>query len=234
MRFIGSSVAAIALLGALAMAPAACSVVTSNAEAPFHQTVAAAPTLEIHDTAGSVKLVPWNNPSIRIDAIRRASTIADAQAMAIEVRREGSTLVVRADFGTGVGNRNVYFTIHAPPKTTLSVDETAGNIDVRGWTGSIDVSQTAGNVSVDMARLDVPQHLTVQTITGNVDLTLPGASNATVDASATVGSVSSDFPLNVQRQNLTGASAHGAIGRGDAPVELRVTTGAISIHHSSR
>jgi len=234
MRLIGNTVAATALLGTLAMAPAACSVVSSNAEAPFHQTAPAAPMLEIHNTAGSVDVVPWNDPSIRIEAIRRGPSVSDAQAIAIEVRREGSTLVVRADFGESIGNRNVFFTIHAPPKTALNVDETAGTVDVRAWTGSLDVSQTAGNVSVDMARLDAPQHLTIHTVTGNVDLTLPSASNATVDASATVGSVSSGFPLNVQRQNLTGASGDGSIGRGGAPVELRVTTGAISIHRRSR
>jgi Putative adhesin len=229
MNILRTSFATTTICGVIAIGSIGCSEALGRVEVSSHQTVPAARALEIHNTAGTIDIVPWTQSTVEIDARRRGPTLADAQAIAINVTRSDSKVVITTNLGDGL-SRNVFFTIHAPAKADLIIDETAGTVNITGWAGSVDATQTAGNLDVAMARLDAPQHMTLHATTGDLVLLMPGSSNATIDAQTRVGSVSADeFGLTTQRENLTGASAHGTIGHGGAHVELRVTTGAISL-----
>jgi DUF4097 and DUF4098 domain-containing protein YvlB len=70
-----------------------------------------------------------------------------------------------------------------------------------------------------------------QADTGEVNVTLPAASSFHLIASTDTGSINSDFPVNIQHPNVTGASVNSDVGSSPkAMVTLKANTGAINLH----
>ncbi len=82
----------------------------------------------------------------------------------------------------------------------------------------------------ERCRLSEP-HFSFLTDTGSVNATLPANSSFHVDASTDTGSINSDFTeVNVQKQDVTGSTAHGDVGSNPgATVTLKTNTGSINL-----
>ena len=211
------------------MALAGCvEYVATHAEASYHAFAPPAATIEMHNTAGSITVEPWNKPNVEIDAQRRAPTAGDARAIAITVTHSDSRLVITSEFGTNYGGRDVLYTIHAPPTAALDLHQTAGTITVDGWSGSVDIGQTAGNTTVVLARLDEPQHVSVHSTAGNVAITVPASSSAAFDASVFAGKIGGSLGWRTEKK-IPGMKATAIVGKGAAPVEIDATTGDITV-----
>ena len=194
----------------------------------FHQVVPAAQTLQVSNAVGTVELDAWNKSTIEIDAVKRGSSVDDVRAIAIHVQPQGSTLVINTDFSGSSSNRKVEYTIHAPARTNLDIDESVGAIKSTGFTANVREHAGTGAIETAMAAAGGAQRIVLDTSVGAIKLTLPASANAKVTASASVGGVKSDFPLDVSTTTV-GANANGSIGSGSATIDLSVATGGIRI-----
>lgn len=140
----------------------------------------------------------------------------------------------------------------------LNADTSVGNVLVDGLNGVLVLKSTFGNVTVQQATLADGSHLEtgtgdvvfagtldttsasnpqprykIQSEKGNVDVTLPAATNVILDANVNVGSIKSDFAINV---TSTGGSPsyYGPLINSPTPpsavLVLDVSSGNITLH----
>jgi DUF4097 and DUF4098 domain-containing protein YvlB len=141
---------------------------------------------------------------------------------------------------TGAGNIRV-----GAVQGELVIDTGSGNIEVAGVRGPVRISTGAGNVRLDDARESVtvssgagnitafitqqPRATSVlETGAGNVTVHLSGNARAHVDASAGMGSASTDFPLTVEGKWVSKSFA-GDLNGGGPSIRMRAGVGNVSL-----
>ena len=142
----------------------------------------------------------------------------------------------------GRGVVRVAFAVELPDGVTLVGKNLAGDLRATGLrsdaflraiNGDILVSTTqratahtqTGSVTASIGLSDWGRDLAFSTGAGNLDVTIPAATNAEVRATAPSGRVSSDFPLT---QVLPG-ELRGTIGGGGPTLTLTALAGAITL-----
>ncbi len=172
--------------------------------------------LSISEPAGRIAIVAWDRPALRIDAEKRASSQAALARIHVAIDQHGNAVSVETRYqGAGFGDGAVAYTIHLPATSGIDVHTAAGQIAITGMRSNVHADTAAGQVTVRMAAVSGPQRIDLTATTGQVSLALPRDSNATIDASATIGSV----------DNALGSR----LGNGSAQIHLRTTTGEVRI-----
>ncbi|MFL5691756.1 MAG: hypothetical protein ACJ795_08115 [Ktedonobacteraceae bacterium] len=143
----------------------------------------------------------------------------------------------------------------------LKLDMSIGNMSVDGLSGNFQVKDDIGNITVRQATLSDGSHLQtgtgnitfngkldttpgtnsttvrykLQSETGNVDATIPADTNVTLDANTNAGTITTDFPINIQ-SSAGSASYYGPLnpassqGASQAVFSLNVSTGNVYLH----
>ncbi len=142
----------------------------------------------------------------------------------------------------GQGLATVDFAVAVPDGVTLVGKSVSGGLRATGLRsdaflstlqGAIQVSTTrlatartlSGSITASIGLADWDRDLEFSTMSGNVQVTVPAATNAEVRASARSGRIVSDFPLN---PSLPG-EMHGTIGTGGPTLRLTTLAGDIAL-----
>jgi DUF4097 and DUF4098 domain-containing protein YvlB len=201
-----------------------------------------APSLEIENFAGNVTIRTGESGTIRVVATRKARSRADLDRIEVDVSERDGGLVIRTDRPSAFSNASVELEITAPASTRLYADTGAGNVEIDGITGEIDVHTGAGNTDVHGAAGTVrintgagnirfqgtPQgECRFETGAGNIRLTLPADVNVRVDLNTGMGNIDVDFPVDgqVNRRDVQGVIGSGAQGT----IEAHTGTGNIDV-----
>jgi hypothetical protein len=219
-----------AILTALAVLPAAgCAFDQGRITEDYHTAIDKAPTtVEVHNAVGAIEIDAWDKPSVQVDARKRGANLDDVHAITVSVQQTGSTLVITSHFPANSTNCRVDYTIHAPATANIDLDQSVGAIKSDGFTANVHESTTTGAIAATMGALGSTQDVNLHVGVGAIALKIPATSSAAFSASTSVGAIGSNFPLNIQR-NIVGSSASGSIGKGEAHVDLAITTGAIAV-----
>jgi hypothetical protein len=218
------------MLTTLAVLPAAgCSFDQDRVSEPYHTAIDKAPaSVEVHNAIGEIEIAAWDKPSVEIDAEKRGMSLDDVHRITVSVDQRGPTLVVTSHFPSGVSNCRVDYTIHAPATTNLDLEQSVGAIKSNGFAANVRETTKTGAIATTMAALGTTQSVKIRVGVGAIALEIPATSSASFSASTSIGAVTADFPLSVQR-NMLGSSGSGSIGKGDAHVDLSISTGAIAV-----
>jgi hypothetical protein len=174
--------------------------------------------------------------SIRVQVPERYNVDFTTGAGNVELGNLGGSVKGR----TGAGNIKV-----GAVSGDLVVDTGSGNIDVNGARGSVRITTGAGNVRLEAAAGSVnissgagnivafiteqPRATSVlETGAGNVTVHLLSAARARIDASAGMGSASTDFPLTVEGKWVSKSFA-GDINGGGPSIRMRAGVGNVSL-----
>lgn len=155
---------------------------------------------------------------------------------------------------------NLLPTSTGPATFVLNIGVAAGNITVDGISGVLNIRGSSGDVTVSNASLADNSHLStgegnitfngmltlptdttaiarfyLQSEHGNIDVTLPGTTNVTLDTNTNVGKITSDFPITIQDLGGGSQGYHGPLipSAGPAPAStliLDVSTGNVTLH----
>ncbi len=115
---------------------------------------------------------------------------------------------------------------------------TGGAIRIAKARGSIEAVTTGGSIEAELALADpaADTHCNLETLGGDLTLSLPATLAATVDAEVTVDgwwsrscTVHTDFPLAVKGEGSRRITAEGTLNGGGDLVKLRTTNGDINI-----
>lgn len=182
--------------------------------------VSGAPRVVLNATAGNVRVGTGDTGTVHISLSKSARAVSQGLAqqaldgVRFNATQDGNTITITsniADVGPNpfVFRRAFEMTITVPATTDLDTTLTAGNLNITGTTGAVQVRSSAGNVTLDTVTLSGSSslHLTAGNVTlhgaltphtaletdvtaGNVSLFLPADTAAHLNATVTAGHVS--------------------------------------------
>jgi hypothetical protein len=221
---------------------------------PFEKTVDETRPLPVNgefsleNTNGTVKLVTWDEPRVRIEAVKHAASEPALEELRVEIVAEGDRLSVRTRYprprwmggagkvdyrlsvprGARVGVSNVNGRVEVDGVGgALKASTVNGSVDVTGAGGAVEASAVNGSVDVAVVRVDPSGRSRLSTTNGSVRLTLPREASADVQAHTVNGSVGCDFDLADERKSRR--KLEGRIGSGGARFELGAVNGSAHI-----
>ncbi len=220
-------------------------------------TVSGVPTVRVRDPMGVIAITPGTAERVEVRITRRVHgslrvTDDDLRSMAVDIAQDGDTITVVATVEQQhvLSKRySIDMDITVPPAANLDLRLAAGNLRIRGIQGILEAHVSAGNLEGDGVTLAGESRLTINAgnVTlrgalvsgasldthvnaGQVKLTLPRDTPASIDAITQVGSISvSGWSVDQSRQ-LTRQTATGVLGRSPTgSVRVRVDTGTIHL-----
>ena len=196
--------------------------------------------LSVTNSTGTIRVSAWEKRTISV----RATT---APAVEITEREVGDDILIAVKRGLRPGRAD--FEINVPADTLLTLKGLMGDIEVSGVSGAVSIDSIDSNVrlvSVNSSSLDV--HVTsgdiffdgdlrdggtytLQSIKGDIDVTVPESTPFNLNARALSGSIN----LGSFLSNLFGATRgpkgiSGAYLRGGPRLSLTAYTGRILLH----
>ncbi|HET6567268.1 MAG TPA: DUF4097 family beta strand repeat-containing protein [Rhodothermales bacterium] len=109
----------------------------------------------------------------------------------------------------------------------IEINTGAGNVDLKGIQGALEVRTGAGNVTAEIAgqpRAD--SHL--ESGAGNITVFVGHQIGMDVDASASIGSLSTDFPLKIEGSFMR-KTCEGSINGGGPALRMRTGVGNVTL-----
>jgi serine/threonine protein kinase len=103
-----------------------------------------------------------------------------------------------------------------------------GTLQVRGAAGSLKLSTVNGRMVAELVSLGRGQSVSLDSVNGSIEATLPADAQAKVTANTLNGGLSSDFPaLVVKKEFPVSKKLNGTLGNGGASVKASTVNGAI-------
>jgi len=102
-----------------------------------------------------------------------------------------------------------------------------GAVDVAA-AGNVEAKTMNGAINASMGRTDWNGELSLETMNGEVRVTLPDDASTEVSARTANGSIASDFPLEIRRRPGP-STATGTIGGGGRSLRIQTMNGAVRI-----
>ena len=139
------------------------------------------------------------------------------------------SLTVR-DVGPGVDQwlNTVSGSITTDGARDLQSGTTSGSIDFVSAGKALEARSISGSITGAIDSLEKGGSVSMRTVSGSVSVSAFDGLDASVDLRSVSGTVSCDFPVSVTTQKRT--QLQGRIGQGSVPVEIRTTSGGISIN----
>ena len=104
-----------------------------------------------------------------------------------------------------------------------------GGVTATNLRGTTNLSTVNGTVEADFDQLQTGSKITLETVNGNVNLTIPSDANATFRADSLNGPITNDFGLPVRKGQYVGRDLYGKVGSGDVQIRLNSVNGPLSI-----
>jgi len=209
----------------------------------------ATPHVSVDNVSGNITVTGWNQPRVQIDIVKYGAVQSDLANTEIVIDHSDTDVSIKTQYPSQVHARGgeVYYTLHIPSGSQLSLENVSGAESVTGVTGKLDAHTVSGKISADSLTTDAkaettsgavelafakaPQNgaITAKTVSGRVSVTVPANISARVDASSVSGGFTSDFPdVHAKKQDV-GSKASGTIGSGGTTINMETVSGAIEL-----
>lgn len=104
-----------------------------------------------------------------------------------------------------------------------------GSVRASNLRGAANLSTVNGEVEADFERLDAGSKISLNTVNGHVNVTIPSDSNTTLKAESLNGAITNDFGLPVRKGSYVGRDLYGRLGSGEASIKLESVNGGLSV-----
>ena len=229
---------------------------------PFDRTldVRAGTPVSIDNVSGRIVVTTWDQPRVRIHAIRKAESREVLDKLSIDIRQNGEGLAIAThmpkkndsgflDFLFGNdGNASIDYDVTVPRTTDLKVENTNGSItasDVTGvirlattngritaerCTGSMNAGTTNGSIRAELLAVASGKSMKFETTNGSITLMVPASFAADIQAETTNGSIRTDLPVTTK--SFSRRELRGTLNGGGAELGLYTTNGSIEVRSS--
>jgi DUF4097 and DUF4098 domain-containing protein YvlB len=217
-----------------------------SATRPFEPTG----ELSLENVNGRVTVETWNEPQVRIEAEKGATTEERLRQIRVEIDGEGSRVSVRTRLPKGGfwggGGTKVDYRITVPAGAQVRVSTVNGPVSVSGVTGSIRAATTNGHVQIEGAAgpveastvnggitahyrtLDPDARHRLSTTNGAITVCVPEGAGGRLEARTVNGGVHNE--LRMESTNRSGRHRlEGRLGQGRGALELSTVNGAIHL-----
>lgn len=221
----------------------------------FEQTYAlnADGRVSVSNVNGSITIETWDNNQVKLEAVKIADSKERLTEVEIKIDSKPASFSVETDYGNGNGWRNngkieVQYRLTVPRNAVLNEIETVngsisiinahnltkasavnGGIKATNLRGTTNLSTVNGTVEADFDQLQSGSKISLNTVNGTVNLTVPSDANATLRADSVNGNITNDFGLPVRKGQYVGRDLYGKLGSGDVQIRLNSVNGALSI-----
>ena len=229
----------------------------------FHQTYALSPDgrVALENINGAAHITVWDRNEVKVDAVKYAGSKERLDDAQIRVDANSNYLSIRTEYRDRDLTFNDDDERHNPASVeyTLTVPRNVRLDEIKLINGSLDVTGVAGETRVSLingrltarelsgparlatinGRLDARfdrlsnSPITLKSVNGSIELTLPSDSRAELEASTVHGGISNDFGLGVRHHEYVGHDLHGELGGGGTRIRLENVNGRIEIHHAN-
>ena len=218
--------------------------------------------ISLENLNGGVQIKVWDRAEVQVDAVKRAyrrERLAEAQ---IDINATQDNIRIKTEYPDWNQNFRsddrrwdnpaiVDYTLTVPRKAVLeSIELVNGSLDIDGVEGSVKASSINGRLNArglqgdtrlstingqlqaTFPQLEESKPIFLQSVNGQVSLTIPSDANASVRASTVHGSITNDFGMNVRDGEYVGHDLSGQIGTGGPRIKLSNVNGQIRINHA--
>lgn len=229
---------------------------------PFDRTLElrAGSAVSIDNVNGRIVVTTWDQPRVRIHAIRKAESREVLDKLSIDIRQNAGGLSIETRmpkknssgfldllFGND-GNSSIDYDVTIPRATDLTVENTNGSIsasDVAGvielsttngrieairCSGSINAGTTNGAIRAELVQVAPGKPMKFETTNGSITLLVPPSFAADVRAETTNGSIRTDLPVTTK--SFSRRELRGTLNGGGAELGLYTTNGSIDVRSS--
>jgi hypothetical protein len=202
---------------------------------------------------GDVTVEVWDEPQVRVYAVKSASSAERLEALTIEVEASSRGVFIDTDYPDSrelssedrYGHSKVEYTLTVPRFARLDgfdlingdlrINGVEGLIDVESVNGAIVVTGAAGEVDIETVngRIELEfgsmmtEDVSLSSVNGTIEVFLVGS--AEVRAETVNGRIRNDFGIAVKKGKFVGASMDGSIGGGGPMITLETVNGGIEL-----
>lgn len=201
-------------------------------------SVSGTPNLVINDAAGVVKIHQGSGNNVVIDATARGGLLSNLGSATVGARQDGNTINILVGQNGNIFNHgSVDLDITLPANSNIQATVNAGNLDVNGVSGQMNLDVSAGELDFENGTIAgqstfadaagainfdgsiAPNgNYIFKNSAGAINLTLPSTVAFTIDASSRFGKITNDFGTNTVGSNPT------------SQVHVQTVVGAVNIH----
>jgi hypothetical protein len=210
--------------------------------------------VSVNNINGSIKVVGWDRPEVKLATNKVSNVRERLDDIEIRVSSSPGRFDVEVDYKK---KRNswkrgdklyVNFSLMVP-KTAyideiesvngsinvsdlnnyISVSAVNGGIRASRLQGKMKLSTVNGSVSAVLNDVESTSDVSLSTVNGTADVTLPSNVSATIKADTVNGSIKNDFGLPVKVGKYIGRDLYGQIGSGTTRIRLNSVNGSIRI-----
>lgn len=212
--------------------------------------------VNVSNVNGSILVEAWDRNEVKLEYTKIADSRDRLADVEIRIDSRADYFSAETDYGNWrksgdqwkSGKLNVEFKLMVPRGAVLNEVETVnGSVAVSNFTnftkisavngsvkatnlrGTARLSTVNGEVVADFERLDSGSKISLDTVNGKVNLTIPSDSNATLKADSLNGSIVNDFGLPVRKGKYVGRDLYGKIGTGDVQIKLDSVNGSLTV-----
>ncbi len=206
---------------------------------------------------GSIVVEAWDRNEVRLEATKIADSAETMAMFDIKIDATPERLSVETEYKrtnyndkkTWTRSRSeVHYKLSIPRTAVLNEIETVngsvtisnfvnltkvsavnGTVTAKNLRGTTDLSTVNGEVACDFERVEPGSKISLSTVNGRVNLTLPSDVSATVKADTLNGNITNDFGLPVRKGEYVGRDLYGRLGSGDVQIKLDSVNGQLSI-----
>jgi hypothetical protein len=218
--------------------------------------------VNVSNVNGSITVEAWDRKEVHLVVTKIADSKETLAEVEVHIDAQPDSFSAEVDYagwknkGDGEWKRGrrveVEFKLSVPRGAVLNEIQTVnGSVTVSNFTNSTKVSAVNGNVSAtnlrgaaklatvngevtaDFERLETGTTVSLSTVNGRVNLTIPSDANATLRADSLNGNITNDFGLPVKKGEYVGRDLYGRVGTGDVRIKLNSVNGPLTINRKN-
>jgi len=222
----------------------------------------AAGRVSVSNVNGSITIDTWDNPQVKLEYVKTADSRERLSEVGVRIDARQDSIRIETDYGDWKQTGNKEWKMNGKlvveyrltvPRTAI-LDEIAtvngrisisnaanitkasavnGEVRATNLRGTANLSTVNGIVQADFDQMQAGSRISLNTVNGRVDLTIPSDSNATLKADTLNGSITNDFGLPVRKGQYVGKDMYGRIGSGNVQIQLNSVNGGLSVRRKN-
>lgn len=171
--------------------------------------------VEIYNTDGSITIKPWAQQKISLE-IQKTGTAELVEGTTVTSKVTGTEVLIRTHPKDEKSSAQVDYTLRVPEDVSLKITQTQGPVTIHGVEGDIDISLEQGSIEIKGSKKSVlaktgngtitvhqpklvdPNSIFLQTSDkGNITLSLPPETRASLNANTQNGTINIDHPVTM-------------------------------------
>jgi DUF4097 and DUF4098 domain-containing protein YvlB len=213
--------------------------------------------ISVSNINGSITIEAWDRNEVKLEATKIADSRERLSQVDINIDSKPDSLRIETEYGRqNNGNWNCYGNCRLNVNYKLIVPRTAILNEIETVNGSVVISDMAnytkasavngtvkatnlrgtayietvnGTSEVSFDSLNDDSKINLSTVNGQVNLTIPSDSDATLKAESVNGRIANDFGLTVRKGKYVGRDLYGKVGEGRAKINLESVNGGLIV-----